>query len=197
MKKCIFLIALIFIFLNACKQKKDPEASAEQKEDFFPVLSFLKSQVAEIDTSLFSIKKITVTDSIHSDTVFIPREEFRSLAKDFLDIPDLAEKKYKKRFSEEKLFDESLNRVIITYTPIDPDKEEIQKQEVLITPNPTGDKVNNIIIDRVASNKDGFLQQRMLWQVDRSFQVTTTSQKPAQPETTKTLKVTWNDKEEE
>ena len=194
MKKCIFLIALIFIFLNACRQKKDPE---KQKEDFFPVLSFLKSQVAEIDTSLFSIKKITVTDSIHSDTVFIPRGEFRNLAKDFLDIPDLAEKKYKKRFLEEKLFDESLNRVIITYTPIDPDKEEIQKQEVLITPDPTGDKVNSIIIDRVASNKDGFLQQRMLWQVDRSFQVTTTSQKPAQSETTKTLKVTWNDKEEE
>jgi len=197
MRKCIFLMVVILFIATDCKQKKKLDSSGVQREDFFPVLSFIKSQVAQIDTSLYSIKKIVYTDSAHSDTVFIPREKFRGLAKDFLDMPDLSEKKYKTRYLEEKLFDQSLNRVIITYTPNNPDKEEIQQQKVLIIPDPSGDKVNSIIIERVVSNKDGFLQKRMLWQVDRSFQVTTTSQKPAQLEITTTLKVSWNDMEGE
>ncbi len=197
MKKCIWLSVALLFLTAACKQKKSSDSNEEQKEDFFPVLSFIKSQVAQVDTSLYSIKKIISTDSVHSDTIFIPREEFRGLARDFLDIPDLSEKKYKPRFIEEKLFDQTLNRVIITYTPQNPDKEEIQHQEVLITPQPSGDKVKSIIIEWVVSNKDGFLQKKMLWQVDRSFQVTTTSQKPAQPEITTVLKVSWDEKEEE
>lgn len=188
-------MAVIFVFVSACKQKKSSNSNSGQKEDFFPVLSFIKSQVAQIDTSLYSIKKIVPIDSVHSDTSFVPREEFRSLAKDFLDMPDISEEKYKARYKEEKLFDQTLNRVIITYTPQNPDKEEVQQQEVLITPGPSGDKVNSIIIEKLISNKNGFLQKKMLWLVDRSFQVTTISQKPAQPETTTTLKVSWNEED--
>jgi len=193
MKKNILLFIVILFISGACKQKK----SSDSKEDFFPVLSFLKSQVAQIDTSLFSIKKIIITDSIHSDTTFVPREEFRNLAKDFLEIPDLTGSMYKKRYTEEKFYDENLNRVIITYTPNKSEAEELQKQEVLITPDPSGDKVNSIIIESVINNKDSFLLKRMFWQVDKSFQVSITSQKQAQPETNHILKVTWNDQEEE
>src|SRR6185295_9332188 len=183
MKKyvCFFSVALLLAL--SCKRKKNAENNQDQQESFFPVLSFIKSQVAHIDTSLYPIKKIVFTDSTHSDTFFVPREEFRNLAKDFLEIPDLTDKKYKDRYKEEKLFDETLNRVIITYKPQNPDKEELQKQEVLIAPDPSGDKVNSIIIDRVISNKDSFLQKNMLWRVDKSFQVTTTAQKSGQPET--------------
>ncbi len=190
MKKYYFLFSWLLLFLTGCKQK-----DKDEKEKFFPVLSYIKSQVAHVDTSLYSIKKIVFTDTIHSDTTFIPRKEFRNLAKDFLEIPDLAEKKYKKRFTEEKLFDESLNLVIISYKPVNADKEELQKQEILITPNPSGDKVTSIIIDQTTSNKNGFLEKKMLWQVDKSFRVTTITQKPGQPETTTIMKVSWNEEE--
>lgn len=196
MKKYICFFSALFLLSFACKQKKS-NSGQNQKESFFPVLSFLKSQVAHVDTSLYPIKKIVFTDSIHSDTIFVPREQFRSLAKDFLDIPDLTDKKYKNRYTEEKLFDETLNRVIISYKPQNPDKEELQKQEVLIAPGSSGDKVNSIIIDRVINNKDSFLQKSMLWQVDKSFQVTTTEQKPGQPEITTIMKITWEEDEYE
>ncbi|HKB45165.1 MAG TPA: hypothetical protein VKC90_12275 [Chitinophagaceae bacterium] len=196
MKKYICFFSALFLLSFACKQKKS-NSGQNQKESFFPVLSFLKSQVAHVDTSLYPIKKIVFTDSIHSDTIFVPREQFRSLAKDFLDIPDLTDKKYKNRYTEEKLFDETLNRVIISYKPQNPDKEELQKQEVLIAPGSSGDKVNSIIIDRVINNKDSFLQKSMLWQVDKSFQVTTTAQKPGQPEITTIMKITWGEDEDE
>ena len=196
MKKYVCFFFAMLLLSGACKQKNS-DTDQNQKESFFPVLSFIKSQVAHVDTSLYPIKKIVFTDSIHSDTIFVPREEFRSLAKDFLEIPDLTDKKYKNRYTEEKLFDEQMNRVIINYKPLNPDKEEVQKQEVLIAPGPTGDKVSSIIIDRLISNRDSFLQKTMLWQVDKSFQVTTTAQKPGQPETTTIMKISWGENEDE
>ncbi len=193
MKYLLIFLSAILLMPSACKQKK-----IENNEKFFPVLSFIRSQVVSVDTSLYSIKKIVYTDSLNSDTEYIKREAFRVLAKDFLDIPDIADKKSSSRFVEERSFDETLNRVILSYKPIDPDKEELQKQEVLITPDvATGDKVTSIIIEKVISDSNGFLQKNMLWQVDQSFLVTTTRQKPGQPETITTLKVTWNERDNE
>jgi hypothetical protein len=190
MKKGWILLASVTLFLGACKQKKEKEG----KEPFIPVLSFINSQVADVDTSLNPIRKITYIDSLHNDTVYVKREEFRGLAKDFLEMPDLMEKKYSDHYTEEKRFDETMNRVIISYVPDDPENEDIQKLDVLMTPNSaTGDKLNNLIIERLVSNKDGYIHKMMLWQVDRSFQVTTTTQKPGQPESTSTYKVTWNE----
>ena len=86
-----------------------------------------------------------------------------------------------------------LNSVIITYTPEDPENSVIQRQEMLITPDPAGDRVRNIFVDYLLNNRDSMVQKRMLWLVDRSFQVTTIKQKPGQPETIATTKVVWNE----
>jgi HD superfamily phosphohydrolase len=189
MKNYLLLLLAAVIILPACKQKKK-----ETEKKFISVLSLIEQQVAHVDTALYSIMKIVYTDSLHSDTTYIRREDFRSEAKEFLEIPDLSNRKVASRYKENASYDETLNRVVIMYTPENPDKEEIQKQEILITPNTaTGDQVNNIIINRVVSNRNGFLQKNMLWQMDKSFQVVTTTQKPGEPEITTTLKVTWNE----
>jgi len=189
MKKYVFLFLPVMLAMPACKSKKKvPE------KKFVSVLSLIKIQVAHVDTSLYSIVKIVNTDSLHSDTTYIPREEFRVAAKDFLGIPDLSDNKVAKRYKEETMYDKTINRVVITYTPENPDKEDIQKQELLVTHNDaTGDKVNNIIINQVISNRDSFMQKNMLWQMDKSFQVVTILQKPGKPEKMTTLKVTWNE----
>jgi hypothetical protein len=187
----LLFIPIALFSLFACKQKKKPKP---ENERFFPVLSFIKSQVAQVDTSLYSIRKITYIDSIRADTVYYPREQFRELAKDFLNIPDLGDSKYEDRFIEENTFDETLNRIILSYEPVNPEKEELQRQEVLIRPDPAGeDKVTNIIIDRLINTKDSLVQKKMLWQVDKSFQVTTIKQLPGQPETNSTFRVIWNE----
>ncbi len=188
--KNYFLVAFFAAFLFiSCTSK-----SKEKPRHFVSVLSLLEKQVARIDTSLYSIHKVVILDSLHSDTSYIPREEFRAAAKDFLEIPDLSDPKVAKRYKEENRYDELMNRVIITYTPLEPEKEDIQKQEIMVTPNiATGDKVNTIIIERVISNRDGFLEKKMLWQTDRSFLITTTTQKPGEPEVMAITKVWWNE----
>ncbi len=190
MKNYLLLLLSAAIITSACKQKK-----AEESKNFISVVSLIKKQVAHIDTSLYSIMKIVYTDSLNSDTTYIRREHFADAAKEFLDIPDLSDKKVAKKYKEDPaVHDEMMNRVIITYTPIDPEKEEIKKQELLATPVPGEEAiVNNIIIIREISNRDSFLQKKMLWQLGKSFQVVTTSQKPGKPEISVTTKVTWNE----
>ena len=193
MKQYFQLILAFVILSSACKEKEK-----EDEKKFISVLSLIEKQVAHIDTSLYAITKYVIKDSLYIDTLYIPREEFRSMAKDFLEIPDLSAKKVAKRYKEETRYDELLNRVIISYIPLNPEKEEIQKQEILVTPNiATGDKVNTILISRVINNRDGFLQKEMLWQMDKSFQVVTSTQKPGQPEVITTTKVTWNEEDDQ
>lgn len=189
MKTYLFFLWYLLLLTLSCKQKPK-----EEEKKFISVSSLIEKQVAHIDTSLYAITRVVYSDSLHSDTTYIRREDFRSVAKEFLDIPDLSEKKVAKQYMEETRYDELLNRVIITYKPINSDDGEIKKQEIQVTPDlATGDKVNNIIINRVINNRDGFLQKDMLWQIDKSFQVVTTTRQPGQPEKITTTKVTWNE----
>jgi len=151
--------------------------------------------VEQIDTSLFVILRTTTVDSNHTDTSYIAREDFSKVAKDFLDLPDLADPKVASRFKEEEpRYDETMNRVIFTYLPVNVEQEEIKRQELLAKPVPEGEsKVNSIYIVREISNRDSFFQQKMLWLTGRSFQLTTRTQKPGKPESVITTKVTWNE----
>ena len=190
MKNYLLLLLPVVILTSSCKQKKK-----EEDKHFISVVSLIRKQVEHVDTSVYNIVKTVYTDSLHIDTTYIPREQFADVAKDFLDIPDLSDKKVAKRYKEDPAVqDEMINRVIITYTPVNPDNEEVKKQELLATPIPGQEaRVNNIIIIREINNRDSFLQKKMLWQLDKSFQIVTTSQKPGKPEIFTTTKVTWNE----
>ena len=189
MKKLVLLLSLAALF--SCNDKDEtPRASA-----FISVRSLIEAQVAHVDTSLYPIIRITYVDSNHYDTAYIPREKFREEARDFLAIPDLADPKIASRYREDPVqYDEMLNRVIITYRPVDIEKEEIKKQELLVTPaSATGDKVNNILISREINTRDSFLKQEMLWIMDRRFQIITTRQKTGSPEQMTITRVIWNE----
>lgn len=183
--------ALSLLLLGlACKSRdKGPD------KNYISIRSLIRQNVAHVDTSLYSIVKVEYTDSLHRDTTYIPREQFGEAAKMFLDIPDLSDKKVAARYKEEPAVqDELLNRVIITYVPVDPEKEEYKKQELLATPVPGGEAtINNIFVIREISTRDSFFQQKMLWQMNKSFQVVTITQKPGQPEQQRTTKVSWNE----
>lgn len=192
--KSSFRWACLFILLSACKSSKK-----EEPKNFISIVSLIKKQVAHIDTSLYSIKKVTIFDSLHSDTVYIQREDFNNAAKEFLEVPDLSVRKVAKRYREEPArFDELLGRVIITYSAINPAKEEYKTQEMLVTPNiASGDRVNTIIINRNYKEGDVAVTKNLLWQMDKSFQITTTRQKEGETEKTVVTKVIWTEDKQE
>jgi hypothetical protein len=186
------LVSVGLLLISSCKNKKEKKAD----ENFFPVIPIIRSQVAEVDTSLYSIRKITIIDSTTSDTIYCRREQFKELAQEFLALPDISSSEYTGRFKEENQYDETLNRAIISYFPLRPQDEVIQKQQVLIRPGPP-DEITSIFIDYLISNRDSSVQKNMLWLVDNSFQVTTIRQLPGQKETTSTYKVIWTEGSEE
>ncbi|MCG2614154.1 hypothetical protein LZZ85_07670 [Terrimonas sp. NA20] len=188
MKKTSLGLTVSLLLLLSCKSSKENEEAG-----FFPILPILQSQVAKVDTTLNSIRQYVFADSSHVDTIFVHRNQFRALAQDFLSLPDIATEDYQDRYKETTQFDETLNRAIFTYVPVNADKEIIQRQEVLIKPEGSGDQITSIIVNTVNNTKDSAIQRRMLWQVDKSFQVTTTRQLVGQPAVTTTVKVVWDE----
>ncbi len=185
-----FVLGLAVLFAWGCNNE---DREPETKEKFFPAIPYIRSQVAKVDTSLYSIMRIVFVDSTHNDTTYLRREQFKDAASEFLALPDLTAADYKGRFKEENTFDETLGRVMIIYTPLNSKNETIQRQEVLIKPDTPEDKVTSIFINTNQSNKDSSIEKKLLWKVDESFQVTTIKQYPGKPETTSTYKVSWNE----
>lgn len=182
-----WLVLILVMGISACSSKKN----AEQDGDYFPVISYLKSQVATVDSTLNAIQKIETLNGI-SDTVYIKKEAFKSYAKDFLALPDLSLDDLEEQYTETKLFDPELESVVLTYTPKKP-TAPIQRQEVMIQPNSeTGDKVKTIYIDQLLSNESGNTQKRLTWEVDKQFQVVSIVQKNSAPDSIHILRLSWN-----
>jgi len=187
----IFLcLAVPFAF---CKHKKKP-ANANSDGAFFPVVSFIKGQVKDIDTSLYRIIKIETTDN-RIDTQYIKREDFKTYAKDFTSLPDISSEKIKDDYTETKTYDDVLKSFILTYTT-DVKDNEIQKEDVMIDPEPDengNSKVKSIIIDEWPNHGDTIIHKSLLWQTNKRFLVVTKIDAPGAPEKITRLEVVWND----
>jgi hypothetical protein len=179
----VFLICTV-LFIG-CKSKKK-----EENTSFFPALSFIKSQVAHVDTSVYSIIKVVTVDST-SDTTYIKREQFRQEADDFLSVPDISSSKLRDDYTETKQYDTELNQVSLSYAP--KEDGEITNQVVMIKPGADGDKVSSIFINRTIDSEDSTVQKILFWQVDKRFKITTLVQKTNQPEKKHIVEVIWND----
>src|SRR5262245_48255414 len=165
---CLALLTATIFF--ACKEKTKTKEET-QSSDFLPVKSFILSQVKHVDTSMYPIIKAEKMsmDSVW-DTSYIKREDFRKLAIDFLNIPDLTDSSIGKNYKEDKLFDNDLGRVIVSYTPLI-DNLEIAKEDIVIAKDNKGnDQMHSIIIEKIKDQKDSTIHQRLLWQTNEKFQ---------------------------
>lgn len=164
-----------------CKQKKN---------DVFPVMDFLRAQVANVDTSLYSIIKLVPKTDSTFDTTYVKREQFKDLARDFLETPDIS-KKFGGKYTEERMMNNDLGLAVFIATPKDEDLE-VRREEVRIEPNPPEDKIKSIYIEKVKNGNDSSVIKRMTWYADRKFQVVTITQKPKEQEKTSVVEVVWN-----
>jgi hypothetical protein len=184
-------LLLFLVFLAACSNKKKDEEEADNSK-FLPVPAILKAQIRDVDTSLYSIIRIHTVDNNPAETSYIKREEFKTYAKDFLDLPDLTQKKWKGDYTETNFYDEALQSGILTYTAKEEDLET-RKQELLTEPTPNGDlKVRTIIAETLKEKNGAVIRKNMIWHLDKRFQVITTTEKNNEPEKVEKLQVVWN-----
>ena len=80
MKGNEFLLPLLFIGLlcGGCKQNKN---------DVFPVMDFIKSQIADVDTSVYPIMRLVPLTDTTYDTTYVKRDDLKCLQKTFLKRP--------------------------------------------------------------------------------------------------------------
>lgn len=190
MKHIALLLTSVIIFYS-CKTKEK-----EEEKRYVSITSLLKKEIEHVDTSLYSIIKIVSTDTAHIDTTYIPREKFAEEAKEFLEIPDFSDPKIAKRFKEENRYDSLMDRIILTYSPVDKTGEEVNKVELLVSTDIMSDgnnKITNIIIEKGKTDRNGAYSTQMLWNLGKNFLITHSTQKPAEAEKTTVTKVIWND----
>lgn len=187
MKQTWLLFASLFVILFYCSCK-------EKRNDVFPAIDFIKGQVANVDTSVYSIiKLVPLTDSTY-DTTHVRREDFNLLAKDFLETPDIS-KKFGGKYTEERMMNNELGLAVFIATPKD-NNLEVRRQEVRILPDPPNDKVKSIYLEKFESNNDSSVMKRMTWYADRKFQIVTIVQKKDGQEKTSVTEVVWNNQED-
>jgi hypothetical protein len=174
------------LFLGACSGGK----SSEEAVEFFPVHSYLRSQVSHIDSSLYPLRQI-VRRGTFTDTTFMHRNQFRSAAADFLAVPDIASDKWRDEYTETRHYDDMLKLAVFSYKPKDEDGPVLQ-QDVTIEPNATeGDAVHTIFINQIVDKKDSTVQKKMLWEVGRRFQIVTTVSRNGAADEVQTVEVWW------
>lgn len=190
MKQTGIPFIILCLFIASCGEKKE-----EPSNKYISAYSIIDKDIRNVDTSLFSIMSLNIIDSTTTDTSYIPREDFRKAAAEFLQLPDISDKKNSSDYTETSMFDETTGNVTITYTPRKDKKTSIVQQDVTVIPNMAGgdSPVKTIYINYVQISKDSSIEKKMLWQVNRSFQITTLRQLPAQPEKVTTLRVVWNE----
>lgn len=157
----------------ACNNKKKEDKDPSQ---YFPIRSYLQSQVKNLDTAAYSFIKIETANG-KADTSLLKRNELKQYTRDFTDIPDLRNPDEGRNYNETKSFDSLMGRVFMTYSAAN-DDVEVTRQEITVLPTLTGsDEVKTVYIEKLISGKKGTIDKKLLWEVGYFFSITTITQK--------------------
>src|SRR3989337_1271710 len=114
-------LVMILCSVMGCNDASDGTAKPENEEGqaMFPVTAFIAGQVHEVDSLQLPVLKY-VTRNNQTDSVLISVEEFRSLAKDFME-PDVTAPSLRKFYKESSFADQSIPSITFTYSTTAPD----------------------------------------------------------------------------
>lgn len=185
----ILAALLLSTSLIACKSKKKHN---DTPATTFFVSDYIKGQVASLDTVRHPFIKIeTVNDK--RDTTAITAKEAKALAKDFVALPDISSDKLRDDYEVSHLYDDLQNAFIFTYTTTE--AHPVQREDITVEPQQNANGQNDIrsmYADYWTTEGKASIRKNMLWEANKSFQVTTTTDAPDAAQTVKRLTVIWN-----
>lgn len=189
-KLLILTISCGLLACNNHSNKFDGDDETRKKYEFFPVTSFLAGQMHEIKSLKLPLRKYTKENN-KSDSALIYYEEFRILAKEFME-PDITDPSLKKFYKESSFADQSIPSVTLTYSTYYKDLT-IQRMDVIIQPDPVlSDKVKSIYMEKFSTFKDTLILKKMHWKTNKNFYIITSKKAGNQPAIISQLKVIWD-----
>jgi hypothetical protein len=196
MKQYMSVLAIMSIVVS-CKNHSSPnvitaavQKDSIQEQSFFPVADFIGGQIKMIDSLQLPLSK-SVTTGRKTQLASISDKEFKSLATNFLK-PDINDSVIKKYYTETSVADQSIPSVTLTYSTNN-NGLLIQKINVFIKPDLVkNDKVSAIYIEKIFSNADTSISQKLYWKTDKNFQIITEKKLRHITFPTEQIKVIWD-----
>lgn len=180
LKPFIGVCLFVWVVCIGCKNAAETEA-----KNFIDVSGYLKGQLAYLDTVPYAFLKLTLTDTVYSDSVYITKKEVNEMANLFL-VKDLEKKELENNFDETSFLDGTLNTLTLTYQPKNT-SAMIQRVDVYV--NPETEQIAKIYIVR----KNDLAIQQLLWKHNSSFTLITSTADKQNIQKAKTEKVIWNE----
>lgn len=191
-----FLFISIFIGCNSSSTQSEasqPADTTKKVKAYFPVLDFIKSEIAYVDSLPIGIMKYT-TENGKTDSGYIKQPEFHQLAQEFIP-PALEKESFEREFSETSFFDNTTQYSNFLYST---DNRNLSLHRVDVISKPEDvvyNKVKSIYMEKSFQRGDSFITQKMYWKTGENFSINTEIT-TSKPETiTRQVKVVWNPSE--
>jgi hypothetical protein len=196
MKFFVLAAFIPFLMTGGCSNDKEKRPASDSltvvKKDYFPVLDFLKGEIAYVDSFPLKIVQFRSAQG-HKDSSIIQSAAFGELAKEFLS-PALEKQAFEKDFTESSFLDQTSQSLTFTYSTKN-DQIDVQRVDVLASPSLGFDKVKSIYIEKVIRSKDSSVVEKMYWKSRSNFQIIRILELPGHPASTTQLKVVWDNRE--
>ncbi|MGN6801241.1 MAG: hypothetical protein ACTHJN_05005 [Ginsengibacter sp.] len=191
-KLSLFAVVCCFFILNACHSTetvKPPDATIDST-NIFPVTSFLRAQLKELDT-LPITPLYVVSQNGKKDSTWLKREDIRKYATPFLS-PKIDSANMQNLFQESSFLDQSINSYTFSYDPKSklPDSIHLNHWDVYM--NPQNNLVTRIYLVKEEDSAGENVTRQLTWLVDKWFSIRTISQKQGQKPEIKEEKMIWN-----
>jgi len=171
--KVFFLVAsfIVLIAFGSCEHSNSESAIAATGDSirFFPVTSFIQTQLAAIDSLPVTVMYVT-TMGKQSDTTWINKSQRDAVLKPFTE-EEINQTNLKEYFIESSFKDATINAITLSYKPFKqlPDSIHIKKWDVYIDPDKG--RVKKIYLEKAYPNDN--LQQHLIWQSEHYAKIIT------------------------
>jgi hypothetical protein len=197
----MMLIAGLTIACTSCDEKNPPaenaktsaaQDSTETPQPYFPVASFLKSEISYVDSLPVGIKKYT-SSGAKLDSAYITPEEFHRLTSEFV-TAELEEKKFAADFRETSFLDRATNSATFFYAAKNP-ANKLKRVDVVTIKGDIYDDVRSLYIEKNEIKGDTSIVKKLMWKPQRNFQIISITTINGQKPKNELVKVVWDNRD--
>ena len=192
-KLFLFLLLACFVFFSACHsgQTANPVATSTSADstNIFPVTSFLRAQLKELDTMPVT-PLLIISEDGKKDSTWMNRSDIRKNALPFLS-PEIDSSSMHSLFKESSFLDQTINAYTFSYDPKNklPDSLHLTHWDVYM--NPQTNSIERIYMVKEKDSGNQSITRQLTWLVNKWYSIRTITQTETQQAQIKEEKMIW------
>ena len=193
-KTSLFFLLTFYFCFSACNtgNKADPTQPTASTDtvNIFPVTSFLKAQLKELDT-LPITPLLIITAEGKADSSWLKREDIRKQATPFLS-PEIDSASLHSFFTEKSFLDQTINSYTFSYDakPSLPDSIQLIHWDVYM--NPQTHLIERIYLVKEKDSAGNNITTQLTWVVNKYFNIRDITQSAGREAQVNEKKMIWN-----